>query len=514
MPLLLDAADRALAEFAIGRTLRRAEAAIDVLGLDAALNEAKDQLEQAIRDEMQRAASAWLIGGAARPIMAVTEEMLDVLNELVELGRQEALLEMERLGYAGVTLPEPGRSYAAEALPGADGDLDGYLRRNIPALGWRIEDELVEVELAGASQTAIAQALLRVPGARDIASRIISTALTNGLGLTFEENADLVLCWEYTAVLDNAACSSCRPLDGKRYETLEALFVDLPGFGPNPRCKGGGRCRCRAVPCDPAEVGQNQPGGLVEEPAVEPEPLTERAVAEGPPPFATTRDAEAWIVERGFAREVSLGTISPESARDLADALTATLGRHGVTINRFELDPTSKRSLARFRHYGPRDAGEIQVKRVVANAKTVATRAAKARAIYEEVRFRAIRDRRRQIGDETRPLPLRERALAELEKVEAATRWTVWEHSSRPAFSIVAHEAAHALEHNLGLGNAWRDALVARDVTLLERFSVSEYGASSSSELFAEAVALRLEGFPMPDSIRAALDDVLPIDAR
>ena len=133
-------------------------------------------------------------------------------------------------------------------------------------IGVRIEEELVTADLSGASLSAVVQALQRVPGARDVASRVVSTALIDGMGQTWDENEDLVRVWEYTAVLDRATCDRCRPLDGKRYDSWKAAQEDLPGGGPNPRCRGGGRCRCRLVPADTGEVGQNAP----EEPPVEP----------------------------------------------------------------------------------------------------------------------------------------------------------------------------------------------------------------------------------------------------
>lgn len=241
-----------LAELVVGRTLRRAEQAIDVLKLDKALNDAKDELEQAIRDELARVAAAWAdSGGTRRPAVTVTPEMRAVLDELRTLGRREALLELERIGVTG-------RRFAAEPAP--DGrDVLGYLARELPALGLRIEDELVAADLAGASFDAIAHALLQVPGARDIASRVVSTALFDGMGQTFEDNAHLLdvtadgtgTGWEYTAVLDGGTCPRCRDLDGSVYDTWAEIQEVLPNGGPNPTCLGGGRCRCRAVPRPP-----------------------------------------------------------------------------------------------------------------------------------------------------------------------------------------------------------------------------------------------------------------------
>lgn len=506
---------RARVEEAIGRELRDAETAIDVLLLDQALNQAKDDVEQAIREEMIRAVEAWAGGSAPRPTVYVTEEMIGPLNRLAELGQAEALNELRRLGYDLARPAGETRRFAADPLPPADRDLRDYLGRNAGGLTVRIEDELVAADLAGASRQAIAQALLDVPGARDIASRIVSTALAEGLTLTFDANQHLVEGWEYTAVMDAATCPSCASLDGKQYRTLAELYVDLPNFGPNPHCHGGGRCRCRGLPArftgtvvpPAAETAEPDAG-----PAFSPAEL-----ADGPPRFATTAEAESWIVERGLADEVRLGTIEPEGAREIADALAQTLGPNGVKIQTVELDPTSKKSIARYRFFErSRSATEIdfdtrlQIKRVVANSKTVTARAAKEHDNYLAQREAAVSNRRRQALDETRPQVLRDRAQEELAKIEAASQWATWSTSPRPTFSIIVHEAAHAVYFQRDLERAWKAALKAREVTLLERFQVSEYAATSADELFAEAVALRVEGRPLPDSIRDALEDVLP----
>lgn len=236
----------ALAELLVGRPLRQAEEAIDVVKLDAALQDAKDAVDEAIHAEMLRATIAW--AGGSTLLLTVTAAMLAPLHELTALGREEAWKELERAGYK-----LRARSFASiEEFPD-DRDPDAYLARNLGAIKIRIEQDLVVADLSGLATDAVAQALLRVPGGRDIASRIVSTALVNGLAQTWEEVADDVGGWEYSAVLDGGVCDRCAPLDGTRYESWDAIQVVLPGGGPNVRCLGGGRCRCRAVPLPPGE---------------------------------------------------------------------------------------------------------------------------------------------------------------------------------------------------------------------------------------------------------------------
>ncbi len=229
-------------EQAVGRPLRQAEEAIDVALLDQALREAKDELDEALQAEMLRATLAWARGGALA--LKVTAAMLEPLDALAALGRDEARNELERLGY---TLPRALAQKRIEEFPD-DRDPADYLARNLVAIRVRIEETFVRADLSALSTDAVAYALLRVPGGRDIASRIVSTALVNGLAQTWEEVASDGIGFEYSAVLDGSGCERCAPLDGTRYASWDEIQTVLPNGGPNPRCLGGGRCRCRAVP--------------------------------------------------------------------------------------------------------------------------------------------------------------------------------------------------------------------------------------------------------------------------
>ena len=235
----------ALVERAIGRKLRAAEKAIDVLLLQGALERAKNELDAAIGEELVRAVKAWAAtpGSALRPRLEITAAIWRPLEELHELGRSEALNELERAGYRARRMAAP------DPMPGGGfEDLEGTMRLGLDRIALRVSDDFVAADLSGASTNAIAQAMLNVPGARDLASRVVSTALYSGMGQTFEENEDLIGGWEYTAIMDGGTCDQCAPLDGTQYPSWLSIQDVLPNGGPNPACIGGGRCRCRAVP--------------------------------------------------------------------------------------------------------------------------------------------------------------------------------------------------------------------------------------------------------------------------
>ena len=231
-------------EAIVGRPLRQAEQAIDVLGLDAALNQAKTDLEAAVQAEQKRAVNQ-VVRHHGRLELTVTRAILEPLERLYRLGRDEAYLELQRLGY------QPRRAYAAEPHYTPLDPLAELVATFLRGLSLRIAREHLEIDTGDVATNAIARALLQVPGARNIASQAISSALTAGLAQTFEANQDLVSGWEYTSVLDGGTCPSCSELDGTSYPSWDAIQEVLPNGGPNPYCDGGNRCRCRPVPLGP-----------------------------------------------------------------------------------------------------------------------------------------------------------------------------------------------------------------------------------------------------------------------
>lgn len=226
----------------IGRKLTAAEEHIAVEAIDGLLNDAKDELERLIVAEQRRLARAIADGHTGR--MNVTDQMLRALRALRAAGREHALAELVSMGY-------PVSSARRHAT---DGELDGQLRARLGQLTIKVQREAVGLDLGQLSADAIQRSLEKVLGARSIAADLVSPVFVSGLADTFEQHADVVAAWQYTAVNDSGLCEQCAPWDGEIFDTLDALFDVLPNFGPNPDCDGGDRCRCRAVPVPPAEA--------------------------------------------------------------------------------------------------------------------------------------------------------------------------------------------------------------------------------------------------------------------
>lgn len=254
------------------RALRDAEKVLDIDGILDIYDQARDLLGETLEAWRRKAARAVV---QRLPVPPPPRRALLVLLALREAGRRQAAGELHRLG-----LPLRGvRGMVGEGLfgePGADEALmQLMILQDAPGIApppeleryWvRLTARLNDVEfefrrglptggvdaIAGSTNAQIQERLLNeVPGLADAVTNLISGPFQVGVDDVFSVHADLFGGFEYSAILDAATCDVCRPLDGTRYATVEAMYAVLPGFGPNPACRGGWRCRCRGIPLPP-----------------------------------------------------------------------------------------------------------------------------------------------------------------------------------------------------------------------------------------------------------------------
>ena len=235
------------AERRLGRTLDPSERAIDLARNDRILELGKAKLAAAVERERNRAIRDWVRGGPGR--LRVTGPMLAILLDLVRAGERAAREEIGRIA------PEERRFESAADRLDFDprfARLRDTLRVGLYRIETRIHEEGTEIiarDIGGLAAGAVARAMeRRVPGVLDTASRLVSPAFATGLGGVYDNVSNLFDYWLYTAVMDGATCDVCRAHDGERFDSWEAIQAVLPGGGPNPFCRGGSRCRCRAVP--------------------------------------------------------------------------------------------------------------------------------------------------------------------------------------------------------------------------------------------------------------------------
>jgi hypothetical protein len=233
-----------LVERAIGRPLRPAEKVRDWIKIGGTLDQAKDDLAEAIRIEQRRAVRRAILR-SGEVVLSLTAAMTAPLAFLKAFGAREARAELRRAGY-----DVSARALVARPIPGPEGPTE-YVRAELAALSVKIERERVVLEASGAAQEAVIGALYKVAGARGIASKVVTTAMNQGFASTFADFRDVVSGWERTGAGDADMCDVCASEDGAQFDTWEEAMDSLPEGGPDPDCAGGGACRCELVPLGP-----------------------------------------------------------------------------------------------------------------------------------------------------------------------------------------------------------------------------------------------------------------------
>lgn len=238
---------RAYVEAKRGRPLTLAEKNINLAGLNRDLNEGKQRLHDAIKAEQVRAVRHWARGTRrGTPRVRATPAITAVLLDLYAKGEEHGQAELRKAGYT---------AYAARGESGRLRALKAQLTTYLGGLNTRLERRTTELDLGSLSQAAIVDSLSRVPGALDVASRMISQTVYAGLGAAFDKAADQVDAspqggngWEQTAVMDDGTCDPCAEADGTTFDTWEEAQATMPDGGPYVDCDGETRCRCRLAP--------------------------------------------------------------------------------------------------------------------------------------------------------------------------------------------------------------------------------------------------------------------------
>lgn len=240
-----------------------------------ALDQGKAMLHAAIVAEVHHALGPTLLGLEGPVRLRFTEAMAVPLVALYRYGREEAVRVMDRMGLSPTHTEVAYVEADPAALPAAVRPVALRLRADLDALELTVEADVSAAREYGPLHQvpAIAmQRLTQVPGALDAASYLTVPPYNAGQADVYRANAGLFGGYVYSAAGDSRTCDPCQSKDGTEYRTLDEAATDgMDGFGPNPFCLGGPRCRCTLVPMlpeDAARSGLLPPIGGVDAPAV------------------------------------------------------------------------------------------------------------------------------------------------------------------------------------------------------------------------------------------------------
>lgn len=208
----------------------------------------------------------------------------------VDYGRLQALYD-DALSAHFPRRPEGPLPYRLAPVSARMDQLIWGIQQRVDETFPQAEQDITEaLGFSGASQAMaphLIERLRDIPGALDVASRVVSSAQFAGVADVFGANTDAFGGWQYSAVMDSGTCEVCAALDGTVYESLDEALSDLPNWGPNPQCLGDGRCRCRLIGVPPGSaipgLGGYDPGSPPAAPPPQPEPGGEPGPVEGPP---------------------------------------------------------------------------------------------------------------------------------------------------------------------------------------------------------------------------------------
>lgn len=233
------------AEKKLGRKLHPYERHIDVRGWENDLRVGKARLAAAIEKERNAAIRRHLAGKPNwRP--KITQEMVDALAWLYDRGQAHADSEMVSMGLLD-------KQFASRGIRRKLGKLFTLLGEMIGQIGFRIQREAPVIKArfdANTVQSKLATAMeKKVPGSLDAASRLVSTAIAEGLDDRYLDRIELFneMDWIITAIMDGATCDVCKSWDGTRFAEHDEAYAAVGGL-PIPTCRGDGRCRCRILP--------------------------------------------------------------------------------------------------------------------------------------------------------------------------------------------------------------------------------------------------------------------------
>lgn len=191
-----------------------------------------------------------------------------------------------------------------------------------------------------------------------------------------------------------------------------------------------------------------------------------------------------------------IGDVLPGHALDdLNRALAESAGRFHINFHAIHKKTRMRRALGTYSYskgdHGPDGIRLLSIQQT--NAKSARKKGFASHEWYQKNREKLIAKRQEDIDDPKRKA-IRDRNIQELEKLKAATRWSVPDSMGPDNFyGVIHHEIGHAVMWQVeGMEELWH-SLVSK-IDRLQWFRVSEYAGSKATELWAETFAAVMTG--------------------
>lgn len=230
-------------------------------------------------------------------------------------------------------------------------------------------------------------------------------------------------------------------------------------------------------------------------------------------PFDSIAKAREWASARGTA--LLPGRAALDSINAALAGITRVLDRYGITNTEISFESrlpgrtnamagTSFDGSVRWIRFAPGKHRSAAVSRRLAG---------ESHAIFVDRRDTLLAQLRTQAASPDIPPIAREQLRRKIAILERTKRWSFSSDPTAPDTIGVraSHEAGHTLYYTRRLEEKWKRALARHDVTAVDRYAVSEYGASSDSELWAEVTAAVHWGYArsLPSNVYKAYQEVI-----
>ena len=109
----------------------------------------------------------------------------------------------------------------------------------------------------------------------------------------------------------------------------------------------------------------------------------------------------------------------------------------------------------------------------------------------------------------TRPKQLLDKTRLNLEALQSAKRWAIYQDGTRPLYKVAVHEAFHSVDYKYGLRDIFFQELKKQNVIRSDWYKVSEYGASELGELWTETATAIHTGTKIPIEFVNAFNETI-----